>query len=82
MSNWIELNEQWQQRSEQLFQRCVREPDIVKAEGVWDAACQSEESRLEWQSWCLRQQGEVVDAITTEAKRAFFRLDNCPEIAQ
>jgi hypothetical protein len=49
----MELNEQWRKRSQWLFQRCVNETDMAQAQLVWNAACNSEKTRLEWQSLCL-----------------------------
>lgn len=52
-AHWIELNVQWRKRSQWLFQRCVNETDMAQAELVWNAACLSEKSRLEWLFLCL-----------------------------
>jgi 1,4-alpha-glucan branching enzyme len=55
MIDWVQLDEQWRERSEQMFKRCVKEPDLTKAQLAWDAACKSEQRRLEWKSLCLQQ---------------------------
>jgi len=52
-ANWRKLNEQWFERSQKMFQRAVKEPDITLARQIFHAACLSEKNRLEWQSECL-----------------------------
>ena len=70
MSNWVEMDEQWRQRSQELFKRCLREPDTAKAQRAWSAACEAEAKRLEWKSSCLQHEKElratVVDNVRSE----------------
>jgi hypothetical protein len=54
--DWVQLDKQWKQRSKQLFKRCVKESDFTKAQLAWDAACKSEERRMEWKSLCLQRE--------------------------
>lgn len=68
MSNWVEMDEQWQQRSEELFKRCLREPDIIKAQRAWSAACEAEANRLEWKSLCLQQEKELRAAAVDNVR--------------
>jgi 1,4-alpha-glucan branching enzyme len=79
MINWIELDEQWRQRSQQLFQRCLNEADTTKALLTWYAACQTEEKRLEWKSLCLQQQKRFGTAAAVDIARALFILDTSQE---
>ena len=72
MSNWIEMDEQWRQRSEELFKRCLREPDIAKAQRAWSAACEAEAERLEWKSLCLQHEKELGAAVAVDNARALF----------
>ncbi len=72
MGDWIELDQQWQQRSQWLFQRCVSEPDIRKFPLHWYLACQSEKERLEWKSLYLQQEDRVDATATIEASLALF----------
>lgn len=77
-AEWIELDKQWRQRSKLMFQRCVKEPDLTKAQFVWEAACLSEKKRLEWKSECLgdSEQEEIIKAFATVNDQcAFFTLD-------
>jgi hypothetical protein len=78
MRDWRELDEQWRQRSEQMFQRCVKEPDITKARLAWEAACLSEKKRLEWK--CLYLQQEISEEkcsafAALEGEYSFFTID-------
>jgi hypothetical protein len=78
MRDWRELDEQWRQRSEQMFQRCVKEPDITKARLAWEAACLSEKKRLEWK--CLYLQQEISEEecsafAALEGDYSFFTID-------
>ncbi|HAA26449.1 MAG TPA: hypothetical protein DCE56_00670 [Cyanobacteria bacterium UBA8553] len=70
MSNWVEMDEQWRQRSQELFKRCLREPDTAKAQRAWSAACEAEAKRLEWKSSCLQHEKElratVVDNVRSK----------------
>lgn len=75
--NWIELDSQWQQRSQWLFQRCVNEPNMALAQLVWNAAIQSEKKRLEWKCVCLGQEEkeEILKAFATvEEDQTLFNL--------
>lgn len=72
MSNWISLDKQWQERSKQMFQRCVNELDMTKAQYAWYIACQSETRRLEWKSLCLEQEGKFSASNAVEDKRSLF----------
>ena len=79
MKDWRELDEQWRQRSEQMFQRCVKEPDITKARLAWEAACLSEKKRLEWKSLYLPQElsEEECSAFSgVEGEYSFFTTDS------
>ena len=67
MSDWINLDEQWQERSKYMFQRCLKEPDMAKAQLSWYVACQSEEVRLQWKYGCLEQEGSF-NAHVAEAR--------------
>ena len=69
MSNWVEMDEQWRQRSQELFKRCLREPDVAKAQRTWSAACEAEAKRLEWKSLCLQHENEVRAAGTLDNAR-------------
>lgn len=69
MSNWVEMDEQWRQRSEELFKRCLREPDVAKAQRAWSAACEAEAKRLEWKSLCLQHEKEFR-ATTVDNERS------------
>jgi hypothetical protein len=42
------VDEEWQQRIKQLFQRSVSEADVTKSKSLWYLANQSESIRLEW----------------------------------
>lgn len=68
MSNWVEMDEQWRQRSQELFKRCLREPDFAKAQRTWSAACEAEAKRLEWKSLCLQHEKEVSTATLDNAQ--------------
>jgi len=72
MSDWIKLDEQWRQRSTQMFQRCVNEPNMTKAQLAWYTACQSEKRRLEWKYFCLQQEGRFRAASTANSERSLF----------
>ena len=60
MCNWIALDEEWQQRSKRLVQRCLNEPDMTKSQLMLDRAYKSETRRLEWQD-CYTQHEETLD---------------------
>jgi len=75
MSDWIKLDKQWRQRSEQLFQRCIKESDLTKAQIAWYAACQSEERRLEWKCLCLQQEEKLGASAAVESERSLFILE-------
>ena len=77
MSNWIELDQQWRQRSEELFKRCLREPDIAKAQRAWSAACEAEAKRLEWKSLCLQQEEDFGAAAIVDNARTLFSPYSC-----
>ncbi|HEY9794466.1 MAG TPA: hypothetical protein V6D30_02395 [Leptolyngbyaceae cyanobacterium] len=77
MSNWIKLDEQWQERSKQMFQRCVNELDMTKAQQAWSIACQSEKRRLEWKSLCLQEEGKVSASTAVDNKRLLFTSNSC-----
>jgi hypothetical protein len=79
MRDWRELDEQWRQRSEQMFQRCVKEPDIAKARLAWEAACRSEKKRLEWKCLYLQQEVSELECNALAAvagKYSFFTIDS------
>lgn len=85
MSDWMELDEQWRQRSVQMFLRCVNEPDMTKAQLAWYAACQSEKRRLEWKSLCLpneRQQERLQILAVVEGERSLFTPDSSYQESQ
>jgi len=78
MRDWRELDEQWRQRSEQMFQRCVKEPDIAKARLAWEAACRSEKKRLEWKCLYLQQDVSEVECnalAAVEGEYSCFTID-------
>lgn len=50
MYDWTTLDQEWEQRSKRLFQRCVNEPDKTQVQQMWYKACLSELSRLEWKA--------------------------------
>jgi len=60
MCNWIALDEEWQQRTKRLVQRCLNEPDMTKSQLMLDRAYKSESRRLEWQDW-YTQHEETLD---------------------
>jgi hypothetical protein len=60
MCNWIALDEEWQQRTKRLVQRCLNEPDMTKSQLMLDRAYKSESRRLEWQDWYTQHQ-ETLD---------------------
>ncbi len=62
------MDEQWRQRSEELFKRCLREPDTAKAQRAWSAACEAEAKRLEWKSLCLQHEKELGTAAIDNAR--------------
>lgn len=72
MSNFRELDEQWRQRSEQMFRRCLKELDVTKARRAWYAAYQSEQRRLEWKSLCLQREGKIKTSTAADGERALF----------
>jgi len=80
MSDWINLDEQWQQRSKHMFQRCINEPDMSKAQLAWYAACQSEEMRLEWKYGCLEQERFGAFVIAA-GDRSFFTPESSPYVS-
>lgn len=69
MDSWIELDQQWLQRSQLLFQRSVKEPNITKAQIYWYRACLSMKNRLEWKDLFLdnkdQEQEELLKAFLT-----------------
>lgn len=81
----MELDEQWRQRSVQMFLRCVNEPDMTKAQLAWYAACQSEKRRLEWKSLCFphdQQEERLKILATVDSERSLFSLDGYQEESQ
>lgn len=74
MSNYLELDEQWRQRSEQMFRRCLKESDATKAQRVWDAACQSEQRRLEWKSTYLKQEEKIRIFVAADGSNSAFHV--------
>ena len=73
MSNYRELDEQWRQRSQQMFRRCLKELDVTRAQRAWYAAYQSEQRRLEWKSLCLQQEG-TTKISAADGERVIFIL--------
>lgn len=76
--DWQALNEQWQQRSKQMFQRCLKESDMALAQKAWNTACHSEKKRLEWRCLCLgqKEQEELLRVFATANDECpFFTLD-------
>jgi hypothetical protein len=49
MCNWIALDEEWQQRTKRLLQRCINESNLTKSQLMLERAYNSELRRLEWQ---------------------------------
>ena len=77
-ADWMELDEQWQQRSKLMFQRCVNEPNMSKAQLAWEVACHSEKKRLEWKRLYAgyEEQETIAKAFATVGGECpFFTLD-------
>jgi len=72
MRDWLELDAQWRQRSQQMFLRCAYEPDIIKAQIAWNAACQSEKRRLEWKNLCLQQEERSGVSLAADQERSLL----------
>ncbi len=79
MSNYRELDEQWRQRSQQMFRRCLKELDVTRARRAWDAAYQSERRRLEWKSLCLQREGTIRKAAATDSERPLLSFYSLPD---
>lgn len=71
-AHWVELDEQWQQRSHLMFQRCVHEPDMNQAQLTWDVACHLEKMRLEWKSSCLHKEQRTEAAKAVDGELVLF----------
>lgn len=76
MSNYRELDEQWKQRSEQMFRRCLKELDVTSSRRAWYAAYQSEQRRLEWKSLCLQREGRTKISAAADGERVKITLSH------
>lgn len=74
MSNYRQLDEQWKQRSQQMFRRCLKELDVTRSRRAWYAAYQSEQRRLEWKSLCLQREGRTRISAAADSERVIFTL--------
>jgi len=69
MCNWIALDEEWQQRTKRLLQRCMNESNGTKSQLMLERAYQSESRRLEWQ-YCYKEYKDTLNdcySISTDS---------------